>query len=158
MHSASLPKDTDDAPVSATVTPRPDRVSGIPASRRLRVLVAAHDSRERQMLTHLLGELRASVRQLERAEAILDALETTSFDLALLGARVQGASGLQTLATARARGVTLPVIIMTAHSPTLRFMVSDVSGVLSSRIMNTDNFTAFVAELARKQQQKAAAY
>lgn len=78
-------------------------------------------------------------------------------DLVVTNSRLGPDSALQTLARVRATGCTTPFLVYTSFRDSLmRVLVSDVEGtVLSSRIVDLDNFGELAEALSRRAAESA---
>lgn len=84
------------------------------SARRL-VHVVDDDRGDRMSLTVLLQASGHAVRGWDTGDALLTALATLEDGCILLDLRMPGRSGLEVLSEIRARGVNLPVILLTGH-------------------------------------------
>src|SRR5258708_25889 len=81
-----------------------------------RILLIDDDADLSHLLQLALEEHGHGVECLERAEGGLELVQTGRFDVVLLDYRMPGMSGIEFLAALRARGVRVPVILMTGHT------------------------------------------
>ena len=118
-----------------------------------RILIADPQSETTGRISPLLRTLSPHVVEADDGEGLERAvLEQGPFDLVVSNSRLPGQSGLQVLARVRQAGVTTPFIILASlHEHSLRVFVSDGDGiVLSSRMVNADNFATLAADLIAK--------
>ncbi|HZP64837.1 MAG TPA: nitrogen regulation protein NR(I) [Rudaea sp.] len=80
------------------------------------VWIADDDQAIRFVLGEALREAGRDVREFADAEALVAALETGTPDVVVSDVRMPGASGLKLLEQLKARGVTAPVIVMSAFT------------------------------------------
>jgi len=113
----------------------------------VRILLCDDNERVRLTLTRALGykagiEVVGEVGSFEELDAELD---TTKPDLVLLDVNMPGLSGVDGLASLRARGCTIPVIVMSAEArhrePAL------AAGAASFFYKGTTDMTALVADI-----------
>ena len=81
----------------------------------MRILVVEDDNLVADAVTLGLGRAGFAVDRTATAEAAASALSTEHFDLAVVDVGLPGADGLSLVRQLRGRGVTLPVLILTAR-------------------------------------------
>jgi CheY-like chemotaxis protein len=94
----------------------PPRPSVAAAAAGTRVLLAEDNPINAILAGALLRREGAVVTHVENGEAALAALVRGAFDLVLMDVRMPGLSGLETTRALRARGVTTPVVALTANA------------------------------------------
>ena len=102
------------SPDDDRVTPRQPRAA--PSAGGARVLLAEDNPINAMLARTLLRREGASVDHVEDGEAALEALAHGQFDLVLMDVRMPGLSGLEATRALRARGVTTPVVALTANA------------------------------------------
>ncbi|NND61461.1 MAG: response regulator [Gammaproteobacteria bacterium] len=80
----------------------------------LRVLVAEDDLPSRQFLQRLLGDQGAEVDLCRDGDEALALLDVARYDVAIFDVRMPGRDGVETTRELRQRGITLPIIGLTA--------------------------------------------
>src|SRR5450830_1120159 len=81
----------------------------------MRVLVAEDDARLREILARGLAEEHYIVDSVERGDDAEIALRGGAYDLAILDWNLPGKSGLEVCRRLRDRGISLPVLFLTAR-------------------------------------------
>lgn len=81
----------------------------------MRVLVAEDDRRLREILARGLAEEHYIVDSFERGDEAEIALDVGTYDIAILDWNLPGRSGLQICRRLRERGISLPVLFLTAR-------------------------------------------
>lgn len=83
--------------------------------------------------------------------------EDGPFDLVVTDMRLDGQSGLQIMARARALKVATPfIVVLSVHGQQLRVMVSDsTSETLSSRMVDSQNLAALSRQLVARRRRPA---
>jgi len=94
----------------------PLRSTAAPAATGVRVLLAEDNPINAMLARTLLRREGACVEHVLGGEAALQALLTSTYDLVLMDVRMPGLSGLEATRTLRARGVTTPVVALTANA------------------------------------------
>ncbi|MBF9047466.1 response regulator [Rhodobacterales bacterium LSUCC0031] len=105
------------AGVVAPSQAQPDNAH-IPDLAGLRILVAEDNLTNQTILRQILGRMRADVTCAADGLAALDALSATRFDIALIDIEMPRLSGLQVMATVRARHdavAKMPMVALTAY-------------------------------------------
>jgi len=86
------------------------------AATPLTAWVVDDDDSVRWVMERALSQDGITVRCFERAEPMLEALETSQPDVLVTDVRMPGIDGLEVVHRLDAKGIHLPVIVMTAHS------------------------------------------
>ena len=86
------------------------------AAMPLTAWVVDDDDSVRWVMERALSQDGITVRCFERAEPMLEALETSHPDVLVTDVRMPGIDGLEVVHRLDARGIHLPVIVITAHS------------------------------------------
>jgi CheY-like chemotaxis protein len=95
----------------------PRRPAHAPAAGGVRLLLAEDNPINAMLARTLLRREGAEVTHVETGEAALEALATAGpFDLVLMDVRMPGMGGLAAAQALRARGVTAPVVALTANA------------------------------------------
>ena len=94
----------------------PRRTLATPTAGGVRVLLAEDNPINAMLARTLLRREGASAEHVKSGEEALDALQHGSFDLVLMDVRMPGLSGLEATRALRARGVTTPVVALTANA------------------------------------------
>jgi len=89
---------------------------GAPAAGGVRLLLAEDNPINAMLARTLLRREGAEVVHVETGEAALEALGAGDFDLVLMDVRMPGLGGLEATRALRARGITTPVVALTANA------------------------------------------
>jgi CheY-like chemotaxis protein len=92
------------------------RPAAAPAAGGLRLLLAEDNPINALLARTLLRREGAEVDHVETGEAALDALQRGAYDIVLMDVRMPGLGGLEATRALRARGVTTPVVALTANA------------------------------------------
>jgi CheY-like chemotaxis protein len=96
------------------ITPR--RAASAPSAGGVRLLLAEDNPINAMLARTLLRREGAEVEHVENGEAALQALMHGAFDIVLMDVRMPGMGGLEATRALRARGVTTPVVALTANA------------------------------------------
>ncbi len=108
--AAGAPHPADDDRVA------PRRPAGAATAGGVRLLLAEDNPINAMLARTLLRREGAEVVHVETGEAALQALLADAYDLVLMDVRMPGLGGLEATRTLRARGVTTPVVALTANA------------------------------------------
>jgi CheY-like chemotaxis protein len=118
LRRASLAEQVLSALTAAPATPAPvedDRIAEA-AARGLRVLLAEDNPINALLARALLEREGARVDRVASGEEALAALSAQSYDLVLMDQRMPGLNGVDATRALRERGVTIPVVALTADA------------------------------------------
>jgi len=126
LHSISAVEETDS---HAGVVQLRDYLRRRSQDRQYRIIVADDSATNRQVIGKILERGGHAVTLVDDGEAVLDALETAEFDLAVLDRNMPGMGGIESLKAIRVMqsdGRHLPVIVLSADvTPDTRTECSD---------------------------------
>jgi two-component system sensor histidine kinase RpfC len=152
LHSISAVEEADSP---AGVVQLRDYLQRRSQDRQYRIIVADDSATNRQVIGKILERGGHAVTLVDDGEAVLDALETAEFDLAVLDRNMPGMGGIEALEAIRVMqrdGGRLPVIILSADvTPETRTECSDAGAdAFISKPVEAIRLLDMVAELCGK--------
>ena len=128
---------------------RPYLVGPQPAFQDRRILVVDDNDNNRRILGRLLGSWGSQVREAADAAAALEALETQSFDLAILDMQMPQVDGISLARMIRARGRQEPLVLLSSlGTPETAFQDLGFRAVLTKPVKFGQLYLALAPVLA----------